>query len=75
MTITSLGNKEDSMNTFYQEDYQSRRLELDEIAYAAGKDAGERSRRDAGRDKWSAEDYRAALTEYYNVVDEPEEAQ
>lgn len=40
----------------------------DEAARAAGWDAGNRSARAAGRDRWDGEDYDAAAAEYWRIM-------
>lgn len=41
------------------------------LAMAASRDAGERSRRAAGRERWSVEDYDAACAEFARLVPDP----
>lgn len=43
---------------------------IKEIAWAAGTDAGERSRRSGGRCAWNQEDLAAASSEYNRILDE-----
>lgn len=56
------------------EQYRNRRTILGEpaVAYSVGLDAGNRSMRRAGRDRWNHEDWNAAVQAFRKVSPAPE---